>query len=114
MNCSKLNDNQSILDLILNSPAPIYTSIMLRVKYSEQSEIQKDRSVDFLSIAEFCEVSFSILFYLVCRILHKNIFSFMNCDSLSYRKQPTRFWISLLRTAKKLSLIQLMLPSDLY
>jgi len=56
MNCSKRNGNKSVLDFILHSPAPIYTSIMLRNKFSDQSEIQKDKSSDFIAISEYCEV----------------------------------------------------------
>eukprot|EP00111_Clytia_hemisphaerica_P009505 TCONS_00027873-protein len=60
--CSKRNNNQSVLDLILYSPAPIYTSIMLRVKFSDLADVHKDKSADFIHVSDYCEeVTYKLL-----------------------------------------------------
>lgn len=56
MVCSKLNDNHSTQDFILNSPVPIYTAIKLTAMYRLESQKVKDKSQDFAEMAEFCEV----------------------------------------------------------
>ncbi|XP_047126788.1 serine/threonine-protein phosphatase 6 regulatory ankyrin repeat subunit B isoform X1 [Hydra vulgaris] len=55
MICCKLNNNESAQDFILNSPAPIYTAIKLTLMYRAESLRVKDKSDDYLEIAEFCE-----------------------------------------------------------
>lgn len=60
MTCCKRNDNESALDFILNSPGPIYTSIMLTGKYLDEAQVQKDKSADFINIATFCQVCYRL------------------------------------------------------
>eukprot|EP00794_Sanderia_malayensis_P004801 gene4801-5428_t len=55
MLCSKLNDNGSMIDFILNSPAPIYTSCKLARLYRMESTREKDKSNDFLEMGNYCE-----------------------------------------------------------
>ncbi|XP_065668333.1 serine/threonine-protein phosphatase 6 regulatory ankyrin repeat subunit C isoform X7 [Hydra vulgaris] len=55
MICCKLNNNKSVQDFILNSRAPIYTAIQLTLMYQEESLRIKDKSQDYIEMADFCE-----------------------------------------------------------
>ena len=55
MLCSKLNENRSIQDFILNSPAPIYTACKLARLYRQESAREKDKAQDFLNMGDYCE-----------------------------------------------------------
>ena len=55
MLCSKLNDNGSMIDFILNSPAPIYTASKLARLYRLESTKEKDKSQDLLEMGDYCE-----------------------------------------------------------
>ncbi|XP_065062546.1 serine/threonine-protein phosphatase 6 regulatory ankyrin repeat subunit A-like isoform X2 [Rhopilema esculentum] len=55
MLCSKLNDNESMIDFILNSPAPIYTACKLARLYRFESTKEKDKSSDLLEMGDYCE-----------------------------------------------------------
>ena len=56
MTCCKLSENDTVRDFILNSQAPIYTAIKLTEMYREEAIRLKDKSQDFIEIAEYCEV----------------------------------------------------------
>ena len=56
MTCCKLSENDTVRDFILNSQAPIYTAIKLTEMYREEALRLKDKSQDFIEIAEYCEV----------------------------------------------------------
>lgn len=55
MLCSKLNDNGSMIDFILNSPAPIYTACKLARLYRLESTKEKDKSSELIEIGSYCE-----------------------------------------------------------
>jgi len=55
MLCSKLNDNGSMIDFILNSPAPIYTACKLARLYRLESTKEKDKSNELMEMGDYCE-----------------------------------------------------------
>nr|XP_047126785.1 serine/threonine-protein phosphatase 6 regulatory ankyrin repeat subunit A-like [Hydra vulgaris] len=73
MICCNLNDNESAQDFILNSPAPIYTAMKLTLMYRQESIRVKDKSEDYMKIAEYCE-------QMTYEILH--VASTYGCESL--------------------------------
>lgn len=87
MACCKKNDNQTVLDFILNSPAPIYTSIKLRERYDEESQIQKDKSADFHAISKFCEVNVNTILYILKRNFTLNVDFVDFNESFQYKYQ---------------------------
>lgn len=85
MICCKLNNNASAQDFILNSPAPIYTAIKLTLMYREESLRVKDKSQDYLEIAEYCEVLLSQLI----NVFQQNINNDFELKTFYRVKQPS-------------------------
>ena len=66
MVCSKMNDSESIVDFILQTPAPIYAAAKLSRHYRAESTREKERSRDLIHAGYVCENLASELLSLAC------------------------------------------------
>ena len=66
MVCSKMNDNESMVDFILQTPAPIYAAAKLSRHYRAESTREKERSRDLINAGNVCEILASELLSLAC------------------------------------------------
>lgn len=66
MVCSNLNESESVIDFILQCPAPIYAAAKLSKHYRNESTREKERARDLLAAGEVCENIASELLSLAC------------------------------------------------
>ena len=66
MVCSNLNESESVMDFILQCPAPIYAAAKLSKHYRNESTREKERARDLLAAGEVCENIASELLSLAC------------------------------------------------
>jgi len=55
MVCGKTQDQRSVAEFILTSPAPIETAVKLSSLFKYMASNEKERSRDLYQVAEFCE-----------------------------------------------------------
>ncbi|XP_032236532.1 serine/threonine-protein phosphatase 6 regulatory ankyrin repeat subunit A-like isoform X3 [Nematostella vectensis] len=66
MVCSKSNDSASVVDFILQTPAPIYSAAKLSRHYRVESSREKERGRDLLAVSTVCETVAVELLSLAC------------------------------------------------
>lgn len=66
MVCSNQNESESVMDFILQCPAPIYAAAKLSKHYRNESTREKERARDLLAVGEVCESIASDLLSLAC------------------------------------------------
>ena len=66
MVCSNLDENESVIDFILQCPAPIYAAAKLSKHYRNESTREKERGRDLLAAGNVCENIASELLSLAC------------------------------------------------
>ena len=66
MVCSNLDENESVIDFILQCPAPIYAAAKLSKHYRNESTREKERGRDLLAAGDVCENIASELLSLAC------------------------------------------------
>ena len=66
MVCSNLNESESVIDFILQCPAPIYAASKLSKHYRNESTREKERGRDLLAAGNVCENIASELLSLAC------------------------------------------------
>ena len=66
MVCSNLDENESVIDFILQCPAPIYAASKLSKHYRHESTREKERGRDLLAAGNVCENIASELLSLAC------------------------------------------------
>lgn len=66
MVCSNLDENESVIDFILQCPAPIYAAAKLSKHYRHESTREKERGRDLLAAGNVCENIASELLSLAC------------------------------------------------
>lgn len=66
MVCSNQNESESVMDFILQCPAPIYAAAKLAKHYRNESTREKERARDLLAAGDVCENIASELLSLAC------------------------------------------------
>ena len=66
MVCSNQNESESVMDFILQCPAPIYAAAKLSKHYRNESTREKERARDLLAVGDVCENIASELLSLAC------------------------------------------------